>query len=174
MTRVRIVDVDALVLDAHDQPRHHNNEVAIVRVASEDGAVGTGEGHGPAAAIKALVEERRPGSWGYAQTVREVLLGLEVADPRAAWQLLAERTSGWSRNGLGHVALAAIAMALWDLAGKTAGKPVWALLGEPRPDPVRPYATLYRGGGPFAEVVRDTLALLDRALELGFTAAKVE
>ncbi len=34
-------------------------------------------------------------------------------------------------------AIAAIDLALWDLAGKRAGQPVWGLLGSPEPVPVR-------------------------------------
>jgi L-rhamnonate dehydratase len=171
---MRIVDVEAVVVEAPDQPRHHNNEVVLVTVSSDSGLTGMGEGHGHPAAIKALVDERRPGSWGFAANIREVLLGLADDDPRSAWAQLAERTFGWSRNGLGHVALAAVDMALWDLAGKVVGRPVWSLLGEARADPVRPYATIYRGAGPFDRVLHDSLVLVDRALELGLTAVKVE
>src|SRR5207244_1657863 len=142
---MKIVDVEAIVVHAADQPRHHNNEVVIVRVVSEDGLVGIGEGHGQPAAIKALVDDRSVGSWGFARNLREVLAGQDAADPRLVWATLSDNTHGWSRTGVGHVALAAVDMALWDLAGKAAGVPVWSLLGEARADPVRPYLTIYRG-----------------------------
>lgn len=39
-------------------------------------------------------------------------------------------------------ALAAVDLALWDLAGRRAGRPVWSLLGAPAPGPVALNATL--------------------------------
>jgi L-alanine-DL-glutamate epimerase-like enolase superfamily enzyme len=65
-------------------------------------------------------------------------------------------------------------MALWDLAGKTHGVPVWQLLGAERPEPVVPYLTMYSGPSPLATTIRNTNELVDRAQQDGFRAAKIE
>ncbi len=41
--------------------------------------------------------------------------------------------------------MSAIDIALWDLAGKQLGLPVYKLLGGARTDRIRPYATCYPG-----------------------------
>jgi L-alanine-DL-glutamate epimerase-like enolase superfamily enzyme len=65
-------------------------------------------------------------------------------------------------------------MALWDLAGKAAGVPVWQLLGEKRPDAVAPYLTLYHGASGLETTFERQTAALDEARALGFRAAKIE
>jgi L-alanine-DL-glutamate epimerase-like enolase superfamily enzyme len=65
-------------------------------------------------------------------------------------------------------------MALWDLAGKALGVPVWQLLGEQRPNPVVPYLTMYSGPSPLPTTIRNTNELVDRAVAGGFRAAKIE
>jgi L-alanine-DL-glutamate epimerase-like enolase superfamily enzyme len=70
--------------------------------------------------------------------------------------------------------LAGIDMALWDLAGKSAGVPVWQLLGEQRPDGVVPYITLYHGPSDLETTVERQTAAIDDARRAGYRAAKIE
>ncbi len=70
--------------------------------------------------------------------------------------------------------MGAIDMALWDLRGKKAGKPLWQLLGPKRDTPVVPYASLQPGGTTFA-AYRDALCRsAEEAKRLGFKAVKAE
>ncbi len=55
---------------------------------------------------------------------------------RARWLDRAELLAECTRLTVVPHALAAIDLALWDLAGKQAGEPVWRLLGAPGPGPV--------------------------------------
>ena len=123
-------------------------EALIVRLQTDDGLVGWGEAFGH------LVN---PGT----QAILDTLVGpwLLGRDPRpiAATMEEAQRTfHGFGRTGPVLYALSAIDIALWDLAGKRAGMPVFRMLGgDARPLPL--YASLMRYGGD-AEALRATSA----------------
>jgi galactonate dehydratase len=68
-----------------------------------------------------------------------------------------------------YSAISALEHALWDIAGKAAGQPVYNLLGGPCRDKIRVYANGWGDGG------KDPHATAARALEIleqGFTALK--
>lgn len=65
-------------------------------------------------------------------------------------------------------------MALWDLAGKIHGVPTLQLLGGSRNSELRPYITLYHGASVFDETVRRMLDTVDRVVDEGYRAVKVE
>ncbi|MCC6223584.1 MAG: mandelate racemase/muconate lactonizing enzyme family protein [Thermoleophilia bacterium] len=170
-----IAAVDVLVVGApagDDRVIDSTLDTALVRVTSEDGLTGFGEAGARSAAVRAFIEER--GSWAWDRSIHGLLVGRDCSDPRALWRELYEGTRWSGRAGLGHVALGGVDMALWDLAGKAAGLPVWRLLGGEREDPIVPYVTMYRGSTPLRETIADSIDLLDRARELGFRAAKIE
>ena len=69
-----------------------------------------------------------------------------------------------------YCALSGIEQALWDIAGKAAGQPVYNLLGGPCRDKIRVYANGWGGGGKIEQ-------LAERAAEvvrMGFTALKFD
>ncbi|GAA2329719.1 mandelate racemase/muconate lactonizing enzyme family protein [Dactylosporangium salmoneum] len=97
-------------------------ETLIVRLTCDDGTVGWGEALAPVAPeVPAAIVER---------LLTPALLG---ADPTRVRPLWATLTGLMRERGhlVGHQAdaLAAVDIALWDLAGKAAGLPVHALLG---------------------------------------------
>jgi L-alanine-DL-glutamate epimerase-like enolase superfamily enzyme len=125
-------------------------EACIVRVTADDGTVGIGEAESFAPAIRALAEG--PSSHAHARCLRDVLLGRDGSDPRGAWQAMYEATESVGRRGLAMHAIGAVDIALWDLAGKSAGSPVCELLGRRERDRVPAYATIYPTGRTTGEV----------------------
>ncbi|MFW6600214.1 mandelate racemase/muconate lactonizing enzyme family protein [Propionibacteriaceae bacterium Y2011] len=97
-------------------------ESLLVRVTAEDGTFGWGEALAPVAPdVPAAV---------VARLLAPVLRGLDAAAPRPAWHTL--RNLMRERGHLvGHQAdaLAAVDIALWDLAGHVTGRSVSDLLG---------------------------------------------
>ena len=171
---MKITDLTVHVLRESDDPTDNREQCALVAVTAEDGTIGYGEANASPDAVKALLESRRGirGDWDDAP--RTILDSADAMDPAQTWNRL-KAWSFWScRSGLGHVALAGLDMALWDLAGKIAGVPSWELIGPLRnPDPLV-YVTLYHGPGDVEATWKATRQGLDTALELGFKAAKVE
>jgi L-alanine-DL-glutamate epimerase-like enolase superfamily enzyme len=111
----------------------------VVKVTSEDGFVGHGESDTMPEVAAAVVDA--PYLNGLMSGLRAVLVGTDSSDPRAVWQVMREATSNWGRDGVTRHAMAAIDIALWDIAGKRAGAPVHALLGKARRDRVEAYAS---------------------------------
>ena len=102
-------------------------EVALVRVTAEDGAQGWGQVSPYHADITALVLHRQvaPHALGHTE---DDLLGLETKILENEYKF----PGSYPRRALGG-----LDTALWDLAGKRAGKSVCELLdGTPRPFPV--------------------------------------
>ncbi|HET7829557.1 MAG TPA: mandelate racemase/muconate lactonizing enzyme family protein [Candidatus Limnocylindrales bacterium] len=105
--------------------------VTLVRLETTGGAVGWGEAitgaEDASLAVKVIVD----------RGVGPRLLGRDPRAVEATWAELRESTY-WSGNGgIVTFALSAIDMAMWDLAGRLAGLPVYALLGGKQRDRVR-------------------------------------
>lgn len=107
-------------------------EIVVVEVETEDGTIGFGEGL------------CRRGAAGYARFIEEAmvprLIGRDAANRRALWKAMRAALSG--RPG-GQVveAIAAVDIALWDIAGKQAGEPIHRLLGGMGRKQVAAYAS---------------------------------
>ncbi|RUR03503.1 galactonate dehydratase [Labedella endophytica] len=109
----------------------------FVRVETDDGIVGWGEPvlEGRARTVEAAVAE-----------MSDVLIGADPLRIEHLWQTLTR--GGFYRDGaVLSSAIAGIDQALWDIAGKDAGRPVHTLLGGHVRDRVRLYGWVY-GGSP--------------------------
>ena len=128
----------------------------FVQVHTDEGLVGVGEPYtiGPDEGILALLESIKP--WFVGQ------------DPsRIEWLLRRARNSmRFPQGPVGWSALSGIDHALWDIAGKAAGLPVYMLLGGRFRDRVRVYHGV-QGRSP-EELAENGLALIEE----GYTALK--
>ena len=100
-------------------------DAVIVRVQTSEGLTGYGEAHPGRSpgAIASLIQN----------TLAPLLLGMEATDVVGAWQRV--HRMQLSSHGVGSgaaLALSGIDMALWDIRGKAAGLPLYALLGGSR------------------------------------------
>jgi L-alanine-DL-glutamate epimerase-like enolase superfamily enzyme len=94
----------------------------LARVTTADGIQGSGYIVYPRGDLMAAI----------AQATRELgeqLIGCQVMEVEAAWQRLARYGNWVGPGGLLHCAMAPLDIALWDVAGKTVGQPVYRLLG---------------------------------------------
>ena len=114
----------------------------LVKVTTDDGLVGWGEG-----AAAGLIDG----------LLAPLLIGQDPMDRAGLWERMFHALyNGNNAVGLAGSALSALDIALWDLAGKATGLPVCALLGGKVRDKVAVYATgLYYTEGEFPDRLLD-------------------
>lgn len=135
-------------------------DAVYIRVETEDGLVGWGEAFGFAACSVSYAAFKR--------AVAPLVVGRDAADISGLMLDLFRRTQNMSRNGPVVYALSGLDIALWDLAGKRAGKSLSDLLGGAKRSIVPAYASLLRLGEP--HYVERVVA---RAKERGYRAIKL-
>ncbi|WP_334193716.1 mandelate racemase/muconate lactonizing enzyme family protein, partial [Pararhodobacter sp.] len=136
----------------------HDEFVCFVKATAEDGAIGWGQTATYNADITARVFHRQITPWALGQD------SADIATLVARIERAEHKFPGSYRNR----ALAGLDTALWDMAGRRAGKPVAALIGGSA-GPVRAYASsMRRDLTPDQEAER----LKRICAEQGFTAAK--
>jgi galactonate dehydratase len=129
----------------------------FLRIETSDGIVGWGEPiiEGRATVVAAAVAE-----------LATSLIGRDPLRIEDTWQMLTK--SGFYRGGpILSSAIAGIDQALWDIAGRTYGIPVYQMLGGAVRDRARVYGWV---AGDRPETVEDQIAL---RLEQGLTAVKM-
>jgi L-alanine-DL-glutamate epimerase-like enolase superfamily enzyme len=115
--------------------------ILLVRVDTDAGITGWGEAFGHASSPVTTI--------AVSKIVAELAVGQPCDDVAALMRDLTRRTQSMARNGPVQFALSGLDIALWDIAGKASGKPVWRLLGAERaPRTVTAYASLFRIGTP--------------------------
>jgi galactonate dehydratase len=129
----------------------------FLRIDTDEGISGWGEPivEGRAETVRAAVAE-----------IGDLLVGEDPSRIEDHWQRLTK--GGFYRGGpILSSAVAGIDQALWDIAGKALGVPVYQLLGGPVRDRVRMYSWI---GGDEPDEVAD---LAREQVEAGFTAVKM-
>lgn len=166
---VKITDVEPIVLRLSrvDTTRADGTQDAfLVRVHTDEGIVGIGEADTSPYLARTIVE--MPSSHSIARGLREVLVGEDPLQIDRLWQLMFHASDHYGRAGAALHTISAIDIALWDIAGKAAGRPVCDLLGGRRVTDVPVYAS---------EVMPDSVdevrRLAERAARGGYPALKL-
>ena len=136
---------------------------ALIHVETDDGVTGLGEaimGYFAADVVPPIVDY-------YGRLLAD--LRLDPRQPEAAFRELYQRSLWWGRVGLGLSVLGGLEMALWDIAGKVAGRPVHELIGGPAHDRL----PLYASGGTGTWPVERTVEQAQRYVSLGFRGLKL-
>jgi L-alanine-DL-glutamate epimerase-like enolase superfamily enzyme len=140
---VRITGVEALLLrqpGAIDETISDGSQDAlVVRVHTDEGLVGLGEVDSQPHVAKAVIEA--PASHMMATGLAAIVTGLDPTDPDEAFRRMFRGSLYYGRRGAALHAISGIEIALWDIAGQAAGKPVHALLGGRRRERLRAYAS---------------------------------
>jgi L-alanine-DL-glutamate epimerase-like enolase superfamily enzyme len=130
-----------------------------VRLHTDTGLIGLGETY-PWPEAEAAVVKR---------SLAPVLLGRDPLEIDRLWaeMFLAVSYSGW--GGAEMRAISAVDIALWDLAGKAVGAPIYQLLGGKSRDSIRTYNTCY----DHLSFVAEPIALARSLIESGIRAMKI-
>jgi L-rhamnonate dehydratase len=119
----------------------------LVEIKTTQGLTGYGMGGGGRAACY-IIENH----------LRDLLIGANALNAELLWDQMFASSSFYGRKGLAIQAISGIDLALWDLAGKAAGVPVYKLIGGAVQNKVPAYFTS---------------AKPEAGLELGFKAFKL-
>jgi len=141
---MKITSVEAIHLRAEDpliELFDGSYDDCVLVVHTDAGLTGIGETESMAPAIQAIV--RGPSAHNHARSLSAVLVGADPSDPVELWHRMYESTDYVGRRGLAMHAIGGVDLALWDLHGKIAGKPVHELLGGARRDRLPAYGTIY-------------------------------
>lgn len=123
-------------IDAHTvrypEPNNDGKErsLCLVRVETDDGIVGWGEAISGAPVVSlavAFIVRRRLAS---------IVLGRDPRDVGGVWHAMRDATYWDGNGGIVSFGISAIDMAIWDIAGKAAGQPLYAMLGGRRQERV--------------------------------------
>lgn len=131
----------------------------IVRVHTDKGITGLGEGIGNAHLIKAILKEQ----------MCDMSIGLDPFNIEALRAKLLDSQVYFERKGSAICAASAIEMACWDIKGKALGVPVYELLGGLYQDQLQAYASdVY-----WQENAADMASEAHRIVNLGHKAIKI-
>ena len=143
-------------------PAHHISKLdfCLVRVETDAGLVGWGDAfaYNCRSAVAAAVTDM----------IAPLAVGQDASDIGALNRIIQKRLHIFGRFGIQAYALSGLDIALWDIAGKAAGKPLHALLGGATRRSVPCYASLLRYGEG-----RLVQHYCERALGEGYGAIKL-
>jgi len=112
-----------------------SRSATLVEIHTNDGIVGWGE------AFCQGLEVPEISATITKECFAEMVIGENPLDTERLWFAMYNRSRDFGRKGSVMAAISAIDMALWDIAGKVYGKPIWQLLGGAFRHEVEPYAT---------------------------------
>jgi len=124
---MKITDVKATTLKGYKDWNY-------VKVETDAGISGVGEAH-PGEGITDAVTKR----------LRPMLIGQNPLNVEPLYTRMLDRNTGQSTAGILLGAIGGVETALWDVAGKAIGVPVYQLLGGKYRDRLRMYADVGRG-----------------------------
>lgn len=132
----------------------------IVSVHTDEGIIGYGEafGYGVPHATAAVINK----------TLRPMLIGEDPTRISALHNKLLRQTHLFGRYGVTLFAISGIDIALWDIAGKCAGLPLYRLFGGALTERIPVYASMVRYSD--TNTVR---AAVEHALAAGYNAVKL-
>jgi L-alanine-DL-glutamate epimerase-like enolase superfamily enzyme len=171
---MRITDVEAFVLDtgkdyasaAEVGEAPGVRFISLLKVTTDEGIVGWSDVETQPHVGRAVVEAPSGGQIGF-ESLRRALIGEDPLERERLWQKMYRYLAYYGRQGVGMQMMSGADVALWDIAGKAFGRPLWALLGAKYRDRVKAYAsTLFR---PTPDEMKRAVA---RYLGQGFHAIK--
>lgn len=137
----------------------------VVLVHTDAGITGIGEVDSAPTVAKAVIDA--PMSHYIANGLANALVGENPLDIHRLWDKMYRATFYYGRFGPAIHAMSGIDLALWDILGKSTGKPVHQLLGGKYNSKLRAYASILFGDTP-----AETKKIAKHWVSKGFTAVK--
>ncbi|MBC7476624.1 MAG: mandelate racemase/muconate lactonizing enzyme family protein, partial [Pseudorhodobacter sp.] len=137
----------------------------LVRVETTDGVVGWGEG------IAMWPEACKAVATVISEGFLPLLEGHLAEDIEGAWVKMRRHVFWYGEGGIASMAISGVDMALWDIRGKVAGKPLYELLGGLKKDRLLANASAHvnkKGEAACVAEVEGFFAAGFRSTKLGF------
>ncbi len=180
---MRITELEVFVL-GDPKPDHavdmaRVDGLAFLRIRTDQGLTGISEIFTvPPGVVHAVLD-------GPDSFFGRLLIGEELTHPERIWQKLYNSLLHGNRRGWAIICIGAVDVALWDLYGKSVGRPVYELLGGAArsshqldgtipPLHVVPYATIVSDSWEPEQVLSEQVARAERLRDLGYRAFKIE
>jgi len=168
---MKITNVEPILVSLpyeHGAPKPQRNsigswdtlDILFVKVETDAGITGWGEAFGHASSpitVSAISE-----------IISKLAVGREIDANGTLVSDLTRRTQSMARGGPVGFALSGLDIALWDIAGKAANKPLWKLLGGSGKKSIPAYASLFRCTTPEAVSI-----VARKAVESGYRHIKL-
>jgi L-alanine-DL-glutamate epimerase-like enolase superfamily enzyme len=162
-----ITRVSALVLRLPDVTDvcDGTQDTCLIKIETDEGLIGWGEVDSCPTVVKAIIEA--PLSHQICNGLTNALIGVDPLAIEVCTAQMMEAANYYGRTGVGRHAMAGVNLALWDIAGKAYGQPVYRLLGGPYAKRFRAYASVL-----FGETPAETHDIGRHLVDQGFTAIK--
>jgi L-alanine-DL-glutamate epimerase-like enolase superfamily enzyme len=137
----------------------------LVKVTTEEGATGWGE------CIAMWPEACQAVATIVTDGLAPILKGDDATDTATAWEKMRRHVWWYGEGGIASMAISGVDMALWDIAGKTAGKPLYELLGGLKHERLLANASSHVNKKGEAACVAEVVSFFDagfRSSKLGF------
>ena len=145
---MKITNVSAIVLRLPEVTAacDGTQDTCLIKVETDAGITGWGEVDSAPTVVKAIVEA--PLSHQISNGLANALIGENPLAVEACMVRMWEAANYYGRAGVGTHAMAGINLALWDIAGKAHGCPVYELFGGPFETRFRAYCSILFGDTP--------------------------
>jgi L-alanine-DL-glutamate epimerase-like enolase superfamily enzyme len=171
---MKITNVEAFVLDTGrdytDPSSSKESEgvryVSLVKVSTDEGLTGWSDVETQPHVGKMVVDAPTPRLKGF-EPLRSILIGEDPLQRERLWRKMYTYMGYYGRSGVGMHMASGVDLALWDIAGKAFGQPVYQLLGAKYRDRVKGYASAL-----FRPTPDDMKRAVQGYLEAGMRAIK--
>lgn len=166
---MRITGIEPIVLrvpDLRAEDCDGTQDTLLVLIHTDEGLTGLGEVDTSPEVARAAITA--PASHLISRGLAEVLMGQDPFDVARIWRRMYQASIYFGRQGVALQAMSGVDMALWDLIGQAAGRPVYQMLGGAHQTRIRVYASLLMPERP-----EQIEPLLSPLLRRGFTAVKL-
>lgn len=136
-----------------------HRDYCLVRIRTRDGVEGQSFGLTRGMPIDQVIR----------QSYADALVGADPAEPLALWRDSYNSHIAAGRTGLGMRALSLLDIALWDIKARSAGLPLWRLLGGS----ASPVEAIMVAGYPTGESALELAERVVRYGEQGYTHLKI-
>jgi len=164
-----ITKVEALMVRQPGEKKLINDstqDLIIIRIQTDEGITGYGEVDSAPWVIKSIIDA--PVSCRVVQGLANVVVGKDPSDVAKIWDDMYIASMYYGGYGAAIHAMSGIDIAIWDILGKAADKPIYKLLGGKFRDKIRAYASTLM---PYTEKEAKEEAL--KWKEAGYTAIKM-